>query len=98
MTVDCAAQGLGTQLDSYRSTVKATRDSLKEYHKALVDLVSAMNASGDKPSSDDSSADDTTNDNTDSADDTANTDGAEDLAPAPPTGVNTNEEAINESN
>lgn len=98
VTVDCTAQGLGTQLDSYRSTVKATRDSLKEYHKALVDLVSAMNASGDKPASDDSSADDTTNDNADSADDTANTDGAEDLAPVPSTGANTNEEITDESN
>lgn len=48
VTVDCAAKGLGTQLDSYRATVKEARTSLKAYRTALVNLVSAMNASADK--------------------------------------------------
>lgn len=45
VTVDCAAKGLGMQLDSYRSTVKEARTDLKAYREALVNLVSAMNAS-----------------------------------------------------
>lgn len=48
VTVDCAAKGLGTQLDSYRATVKEARTSLKAYRTALVNLVSAMHASADK--------------------------------------------------
>lgn len=45
VNIDCAAATLGTQLDSYRATVKEARTSLKSYHRALVDLVSSMNAS-----------------------------------------------------
>ena len=48
VTVDCSNKSLGTQLDSYRQVVKETRDDLKAYHKALVDLVSAMNASSNE--------------------------------------------------
>ena len=48
ITIDCDNKGLGTQLDDYRSVIKAARDDLKSYHKALVDLVSAMNASSAK--------------------------------------------------
>lgn len=48
VTVDCAVKGLGTQLDSYRATVKEARTSLKVYRTALVNLVSAMHASADK--------------------------------------------------
>jgi len=62
VTVDCTKSGLGTQLDSYRATVKETKTSLKTYHKALVDLVSTMNASGDKTSE---SGTDQTDTNTD---------------------------------
>lgn len=50
VTVDCASRGLGTQLDSYRSTLKEARTSLKEYRIGLVNLVSAMNASANKTS------------------------------------------------
>ena len=48
ITIDCDNKGLGTQLDDYRSVIKAARDDLKSYHKALVGLVSAMNASSAK--------------------------------------------------
>lgn len=47
VTVDCAAHGLGTQLDSYRSTIREARTALKEYRQKLVDLISAMSASSD---------------------------------------------------
>ena len=45
VTIDCANGELGTQLDGYRSVVKEARTDLKSYHKALVALVSSMNAS-----------------------------------------------------
>ena len=48
VTVNCATNGLGAQLDGYRSTIKEARTSLKAYHTALVKLISAMNASSEK--------------------------------------------------
>lgn len=42
--VDCTQNGLGGQLDAYRTAVKETRDELKEYRKALVALISSLRA------------------------------------------------------
>lgn len=45
ITIDCENSELGTKLDGYRAVVQEARTSLKAYHKALVELVSSMNAS-----------------------------------------------------
>lgn len=101
VTVDCAATGLGTQLDSYRSTVKVARDSLKQYHKALVDLVSAMNASDGKSTTDQDSASDAPEDNTNTenaADSIGETEDSAQAPVAPPVNADPEEEASNEGN
>lgn len=47
VTIDCANGALGTQLDSYRSTVKEARTSLKQYHTALVVLIEGLTSAAD---------------------------------------------------
>jgi hypothetical protein len=42
--VDCDKEGVGTQLDSYRTAVQEAREALKTYRKAVVDLISALRA------------------------------------------------------
>lgn len=46
--IDCNNNDLGVQLDSYRATVNEAKTALKGYRTALVNLVSALNASADK--------------------------------------------------
>jgi len=50
VTIDCENGSLGTQLDSYRSTVRVARDSLKKYHAALVELIRALTSAEDASS------------------------------------------------
>ena len=47
-TIDCNDNGLGVVLDSYRAGLSEVKAALKEYHTALVDMVSALNAAADK--------------------------------------------------
>lgn len=47
VTVECTSGKLGARLDEYRATVQYAKTALKAYHKALVALVSAMNAAAE---------------------------------------------------
>jgi hypothetical protein len=58
ITVDCENNNLGSQLDGFRTAVSETRTALKDYRKALVDLISAMNNSA-KAEADNSNSNDT---------------------------------------
>lgn len=42
--LDCGNAGAGQQLDGYRLAVQSARSALKDYKKALVELISAMKA------------------------------------------------------
>jgi chromosome segregation ATPase len=42
VNVDCTSQTVASTVSSYQQAVKNTRDSLKTYRKALVDLIKAM--------------------------------------------------------
>lgn len=42
--IDCENPKLGEQLDGYRMVVKEAKNSLKEYRKALVELIKSMRA------------------------------------------------------
>jgi len=44
-TVDCQNSKLGEQLDGFRTAIAETKLALKEYRRALVDLIKAMNKS-----------------------------------------------------
>lgn len=48
VVADCENRDLGTQLNSYRSTIKAAREKVKAYHHSLVTLVSAMKSANEK--------------------------------------------------
>lgn len=43
-TLDCTDPNVGQQLDGYRLSIQEARTVLKEYKKALVDLISALKA------------------------------------------------------
>ena len=59
LEIDCENTNLGRQLDGFRTAVKETRTALKDYRKALVELISAMNNGTVKEDAANNSADNT---------------------------------------
>ena len=42
VSVDCTSQTVSEKVSAFREAVKTTRDSLKDYRKALVDLINSL--------------------------------------------------------
>jgi hypothetical protein len=61
VTVDCSQTNIADSVSSFRAAVKATRDSLKDYRMAIVNLIIAVHGSADDNNKTDSS---TNNDST----------------------------------
>lgn len=51
--IDCESENLGEVLDEYRTAVNAAKESLKEYRKQLVELISSMKASAEAEEAED---------------------------------------------
>ena len=65
-TLDCENTKLGQQLDGFRIAVSETRTALKDYRRALVELISAMrNASAEEKAKDTKTEEDSTDNSTD---------------------------------
>jgi hypothetical protein len=61
VTIDCTQiDSVTTNVSSFREAVGATRDSLKNYRKALVSLIKAVHGSAKSTDTNDSSTNDTT--------------------------------------
>lgn len=58
---DCETAGVGQQLDAYRTAVKETRESLRAYHKSVVDLISSLQSEHSRANRTDDSGDETEN-------------------------------------
>lgn len=64
LTIDCENVKLGQQLDGFRTAIGETRTALKDYRKALVELISSMrNASAIKDTTDETTDDNTGEEN-----------------------------------
>lgn len=55
-TLDCENPGVGQQLDGFRMAVREAKESLKEYKRSLVDLISTLRAAASDQDSTDQPA------------------------------------------